>query len=251
MPPLHRFWCKQFERAPGGAGVLNAEEGRHALRVLRLKAGNLVQVFDGAGRQFLAELQGGKPEETRFIVKEELATADSLIQPTLALALSKNEKLDFVVQKATELGVSRIIPFTCERSVRCITDAKRAQNKIVRWQRIALNATKQSGRSRLPQIAPIVDYAAALSMMAPCTPRLFCYEKAKTEVLSQSLRSWLARKKPTPALLIGPEGGFTAQEAEAALVANWRAVSLGANIVRCETAALAALTLLHAAANEI
>jgi 16S rRNA (uracil1498-N3)-methyltransferase len=148
--------------------------------------------------------------------------------------------MDFVVEKATELGVYRIIPFASVHAVAKL-DAAKAERRAARWQKIALSAAKQCGRARMPKVMPLCEFRDLLAWARPNTLRLFFWEKAPPKSLLQ-MRD---KRGDTGSVLIaiGPEGGFSAEEARAAAAHGFELVSLGLRILRAETAAVTAVSL--------
>lgn len=229
------------EEVRGETAVLRGEDARHIMGALRMHSGDELTVCDGAGRDYPAEIlpgadgrqvpvRLGPPRPCRGEMPVEIA---------LYLALSKGEKMDFVVQKAVELGVGRIVPVVTRY---CVSrpDSAGCEKKRQRWQKIARQAAMQSGRGRIPAIDPVAPLDRAL---AACQEevRLFCYEQERGRTLRQALQG---RRPGSVALLTGAEGGFSPEEAQAITGAGFCAVSLGPRILRCETAPLCALSAL-------
>ena len=153
------------------------------------------------------------------------------------MALPKGDKMDFIVQKAVELGACRVVPYTAARSV-SRPDAKALAKKAVRWRKIAREAAQQSGRGRVPEVADCMSFGEAVRQAGACAPALLLYENERQNSLRAALT---ARPFAEAALMVGPEGGFAAEEVQAACEAGLVSVSLGPRILRCETAPLAAL----------
>ncbi len=217
---------------------LTGTAASHVARVLRLRAGDPLILFDDAGGEYLAAIAAVLPDIVRVTVGAYLATdRESPLHVTLAQGISRGERMDVVVQKATELGVTRIVPVLAERTVVRL-NAAQAANRLRRWRAIAVAACEQCGRSRLPEI------------MQPMTVQEFLVSD-----LPGGLRLVLSpeggmRVKDLPAsdavtLLVGPEGGLADAEQSAAQAAQFQGLSLGPRILRTETAALAALTVIQ------
>lgn len=222
--------------------VLDKDETRHLRDVLRLKNGDEVFVFDSAGREFRCAIESitKKSSELRVLSEIEPSRAESPLNLTLAIVLLKHEKFDLVVQKATELGVTRIVPVTSERAdVRPRPD-ENAGKRVARWQRIALEAAKQSGRARVPQIAQIVALESLLKTVGG--ERLMFAERAGGR-LEKAFEAFADSDSITS--LVGPEGGWTDAEIEFARDSGWKIVTLGGRVLRAETAAIAVATLLQ------
>lgn len=219
---------------------LPPEAAHHASRVLRLREGDRVELFDGMGnerRGVIAELSGKR------VTVGELAATDaereSPLRTVLAQALSSSEKMDWVIQKATELGVTEIQPLDTERSVARLT-AERAAKRMEHWRQVAISACEQCGRNVLPEIHAPLDIMAWLRQVqgAPET---------KLILLPQGAASLHAQPKPQAGvvLLIGAEGGFTTAESETAIHCGFAPVRMGARVLRTETAAIAGLAALQ------
>jgi 16S rRNA (uracil1498-N3)-methyltransferase len=216
----------------GEEAVLHGDEARHAAQVLRLKAGERLLVADGRGRLAEATAVAVSRDEVRARV-----TAVRTVPPrrpalTVVVGLVKGGKLDLVVQKLTELGVERVAPALCRRSVVAWDDAKRAAARE-RWTAIALAAAKQSRRALVPEIAPVA--ALADQVAAAPAPRLVCWEEG-----GKPLSAALPADPPAAlTLVVGPEGGLEAAEVAACQAAGAEPVSLGPLVLRAETAAIA------------
>jgi len=225
----------------GDLGVIDGQELQHLRRVLRLAPGDRIIVFDDTGQEHEAVIRsfGSLSAEIEIIGSRD-AQRESPLDLTLAVGLTKGDKMDFVVEKATELGVCRIIPFASIHAVAKL-DAAKADRRVARWQKIALSAAKQCGRTRTPQVMPLCEFRDMLGWDRPNTLNLFFWEKAP----SQSLRQVRDKRGETGSVLIaiGPEGGFSAEEARAAAAHGFELVSLGQRILRAETAAVTALSL--------
>ena len=160
------------------------------------------------------------------------------------LALPKGDKMEFIVQKAVELGVSRIVPYL---SKNCVSRPDKTEKKVERWRKIAAEAAKQCGRGRLPEVAAVVPVAQAIAQAAESETALFFYENERRTGLHDALAGGV---RDTVSLMVGPEGGFDPAEARAAVDAGLQSVSLGTRILRCETAPIAALAaVLYAGGN--
>ena len=160
------------------------------------------------------------------------------------MALPKGDKMDFIVQKAVELGAYAVVPYL---SKNCVSRPERTEKKVERWRKIAAEAAKQCGRGVLPSVEGVIPFAQAVARAAAHETALFLYENEKQTGLRAALADGLGE---TVALLVGPEGGFAPEEAEAAADAGLKSVSLGTRILRCETAPVAALAaLLYAGGN--
>jgi 16S rRNA (uracil1498-N3)-methyltransferase len=222
----------------GGQAELRGEEARHLTRVLRVEAGQRFEISDNRSA-YLAEVVEARGERVVFRVEEAIESPAAPVRVTLCAALIKFDRFEWIVEKATELGVERIVPVEAARSERGLFEAARKRSE--RWERIARESSQQSRRTTLPEIAPAARFEAAVKTEAEV--RLFLEE----ETAPPLLRS-IAGKPETAAVLLGPEGGWTGREREVAAAAGWKSVSLGPQVLRAETAAVAALALLTGAA---
>jgi len=225
---------------------LSADEARHARDVLRLQPGDEVYVFDGIGKEFRCAVSEFVRDGAALDVLEavEPARPESPLNLTLGIALLKGEKFDLVVQKAAELGASRIVPVGTSRADVRIRDGDEAQRKVTRWQRIALEAAKQCGRARLMEMAEPVGFKDLIDRPAEEGElRLMFAERNGTSLAE------VARNPPSDSVkvfaLIGPEGGWADEEIELARKAGWQILTLGGRTLRAETAAIAIVALLQ------
>ncbi|HEY7888965.1 MAG TPA: 16S rRNA (uracil(1498)-N(3))-methyltransferase [Steroidobacteraceae bacterium] len=224
---------------PGHRQTIEGDAANHITRVLRLKPGDPLILFDGRGGEHAASIEAFRKDAVIVAVGDRSpATRESALSLTLAQGVSRGERMDWVIQKAAELGVTCIVPVMTERTVVKL-DAKQAERKLAHWRGIAVAACEQSGRDRLPDIdspLPLHDFLARID------PR------ATLVLLSHSGTQHVNDLKPPDAgivVLIGPEGGLAENEHHAAQSAGFRPVSLGPRVLRTETAAVAALTLLQ------
>ena len=236
---MTRFFVTSEEMQPNFL-VLTGENAQHA-KVLRLKAGEEVLVCDGEGHECLCAVSDVSEGQFSLLVKDRReSVTEAPVRVSVYMAFPKGDKLETVVQKAVELGASEIVPFVSERCIRRPESAK-AEKQTARLQRIATEAAKQCGRSRLPRVGLPVSFAEMLR--DTCALRLFCYEGEDAE----SLKAVLDRIEGVPATVavaVGSEGGFSPAEAKAAEAAGFVSVNLGPRILRCETAPDFALSAL-------
>lgn len=232
----HRFHAHP-EQFTDRRVILDADESHHLTRVLRLGVNDRVFVFDGEGSEWLAEISLAGKREVELKLVEKLAGAvDSPLHLTLGQAMIKGDKFDLVIQKTTELGVTRIVPLvTAHCDVR--VGGERIDNKLTRWRRIALEAVKQCGRRRLVEIAEPADFADFCASDNSGL-KLFFSERG-----GRSLREGIDGGAASLTLAVGPEGGWSDQEIETAEGAGFRPIHLGPRILRAETAGIAATAL--------
>lgn len=219
---------------------LAADKARYLGRVLRLRVGDNLSVFDGEGSEFAATITAiGKSSATLRIDDEIAVRTESPLRVHLVQGISRGERMDFVVQKATELGVKRLTPVLTDFGVVKL-DAMRAGKRHEHWQKVATSACEQSGRVRLP----LIDTPIPLKNWFGSKPKQVDLEI----ILRPGARTPLA-EVDSPAtkvcVLIGPEGGFSDTEFEDAEIAGFRPVSLGPRVLRTETAAIAAIAVLQ------
>jgi 16S rRNA (uracil1498-N3)-methyltransferase len=227
--------------------MLAAEEAQHMRGVLRLTPGDEVFVFDGKGNEYRCRIESLRRDEASLSLLEsvEPASPESALALTLALALLKGEKFDLVVQKATELGVTGIVPVMTKLSDIRLRDDRDTAKRTLRWRRIALEAAKQSGRARLPVVEEPVDFASLLESIQPGHDETcLMFAERSGQSLAQSFDHDPLRPQSLTAL-VGSEGGWTDEEIQAARASNWRIVTLGGRILRAETAAIAITALLQ------
>jgi 16S rRNA (uracil1498-N3)-methyltransferase len=240
--PLTRLYFSG-ELQPGRKCLLPRSQARHAVRVLRLKAGEEIILFNGDGTEYRAVIE--RPTEDGLVVQvreSQAADREAPLPVTLAQGVSSGERMDFTLQKAVELGVAAIQPLVTSRSIVRL-DAERAAKRLAHWQGVVIAACEQCGRNRVPRVEPlraIDEWTRALARAPAAGVRLLLSPRAST-----GLRN-LERPEAGVLLLAGPEGGLAPEEERDALAAGFSAVRLGPRVLRTETAALAALAALQA-----
>jgi 16S rRNA (uracil1498-N3)-methyltransferase len=238
---MPRFFVPASDITAGQA-TLRGTEFRHLRRVLRLREGDHLTLFDDTGREHAGVVLSLSPRVA--VVRVTASTTpvrESPLALTLYQAIPKGRKMDLVIEKATELGVRAIVPFT---SAFCMGTAAGAAGKRERWQRIALAAAKQSGRTSVPAVAAPQTFAEAIASGARDDLRLLFFEDAGTSALAAV--SGPPRAPAAAAVVIGPEGGFSREEVATATAAGFLILGIGPRILRTETAALTAVTLVQA-----
>ena len=226
--------------------TLTGENAAHA-KVLRLKTGEQVLLCDGEGNECVCTISDCNPQLVSLVVDaRQAATSEANVQASVYMAFSKGDKLEHVIQKATELGAYEIVAFP---SNRCVSrpDEKSLTKKLERWQKIAASAAEQSGRGRIPQVVALNSYQAALERASKADLAVLFYENEKATTLRMALE-----EKPfkTISLITGPEGGLEDREVELAKDKGLRICTLGSRILRCETAPLCALSAVMYASGE-
>jgi len=221
---------------------IKGHEARHIQRVLRLRTGDGIVVFDGSGREYEGVIVGEEPTavvikvRTIFSSKEE-----SPIEIVLAQSLLKGEKMDYLIQKATELGVRKIIPFFSSRSVPR-PDRSKTLERHQRLERIAVEASKQCGRGMITRIEPLCDYSEMLSQAPLESLRLILWEE-EGERLKKILKE--SKDKKRIFFIVGPEGGMSQEEIEKSKKTGFIPVFMGGRIMRAETTSLCLLSILQ------
>ncbi len=247
--PLRRFYAPPESFSDDGARVvLSREESRHLAGALRLSAGDEVRVFDGEGREFLCAVTQTTARDGALEVRGRVdpPRAESPLDLTLACALLKGEKFDTVVQKATELGVARVVPVGAARADVKLPRAGRegdGSKRVGRWRRIAVEAAKQSGRARVPLIDGPKSLGEVLIGTEPAARRLMFAERGGRGLV-ETVTAW-DEKPARVAALVGPEGGWDGEEIEEARGAGWQIVTLGGRVLRAETAGVVVVALLQ------
>ena len=239
---MRRFFLEKNKVSEGRA-TIRGSEARHIGRVLRLGVGDTLYLLDENGWEYKATIisKSSKMVEVELLEKSSPSN-DSSITVVLGQALPKAKKMDFIVQKATELGVSTIIPFFSERTIPSLND-EQLKKRCIRWKRIALEATKQCGRLVVPQIGDMLPFREILKECSDNCLKIILWEDEKNIKLKQVLSDYQPRQKVI--ILIGPEGGFTDEEVGIARQAGFKSVRLGKYILRTETVGLCLLNILQ------
>ncbi len=236
---IPRFHCP-FPLHPGAHVELGADAAHHALKVLRVGAGDTAILFDGRGGQWRATLQPAGKGLRATLDEFDATDREPALDLTLVQALPASDKMDFVVQKAVELGVRRIQPVATKRGVIKLA-GERAERRVEHWRNVAIAACEQCGRNHVPSVAPILDLPQYLGMAAQQNGmRLIC-----APGVAARLRDLAIPEGPV-SLLVGPEGGFEEGEILAARAAGFHAIGLGPRVLRTETAGLGAVAAMMA-----
>lgn len=225
---------------------LKGDNAQHA-KVLRLKVGEIVLVCDGNGNECICmiELVSGSQVDLS-VIERKVSSSEAAVKVSVYVAFPKADKLEHVIQKATELGAYEIIAFP---SSRCISkpDDKSLKKKIERWQKIAASAAEQSGRGRIPEVLVLPNFKSALERAAQSDKALMFYENEHAVTLRMALETGSYQ---SVSLLTGPEGGLEEAEVTQAREAGFQVCTLGSRILRCETAPLCALSAVMYASGE-
>ena len=239
---MYRFFVPE-ENLRGEQAIIQGDDVNHIRNVLRMTVGESVTVSCGRGIDYLCSIKElGEKEIVLDIREEKPAITELPVEITLFQALPKKDKMELIIQKAIELGVSRVVPFKARRCVVKL-DEKKEEKKGVRWQTIAEAAAKQSGRGIIPEIHRVLDFEQALTLAEELDTLLIPYELCDDMPASVEAIQKAAGGKSI-GIFIGPEGGFERSEVERAVDGGAIPVSLGKRILRTETAGLAVLSVL-------
>ncbi len=240
---MHRFFA-QPDAFGEGTAQITGEDVAHINKVLRLKESDEVVLCDGRGTDYYCTIEAIDKTCVDLKINSIVPNrAESRISVTLYQGLPKSDKMDFIIQKAVELGVDKIVPV---ESARCVAKIKDDEKKRIRWQRIAEEAAKQCGRGIIPQIGSAVSFKSAIG--ADHDLKIMPYECESQNNLCDALRD--VENDGSIAVYIGPEGGFEEAEAQSAACAGVKTVTLGKRILRCETAGLATVSAIMYALGE-
>jgi 16S rRNA (uracil1498-N3)-methyltransferase len=241
---MTRFFVAPEEMA-GSSICLAGENAAHA-KVLRLKVGEEVMVCDGQGNECLCRVESTDGQYDLSVVSRAVSKTEAAVRVSVYMALPKADKLEHVIQKATELGAYEIVTFP---TARCVSrpDEKSLNKKLDRWQKIAASAAEQSGRGRIPRVVVLPSYSVALKRAAECDKAIVFYENEHATTLRQALEE---SPYKTVGILSGPEGGFEESEIHQAREAGLQVCTLGRRILRCETAPLCGLSAIMYASGE-
>lgn len=224
--------------SPESTVVLSAMPSAHLIKVLRLRAGAKAVLFNGDGNDYLCEILLAKAEAAQLrVIVAQSAAAESPVQITLLQAICRGDKMDWVLEKATELGVTHVIPVQSERS-EVQLDAERASKRREHWQRIIVSACEQSGRANVPQVEALQTLGNRLSSEISATTKL-TLEPGGAAIS-------IARGAQSVALAVGPEGGWSERDLAQLALAGFSPVAIGPRVLRTETAGIAAISVIQA-----
>lgn len=237
---MRRFFCPPENISKDKIIIDDPKELRHILKVMRAEKGDKIIVFDGQGREYLANISDiNKDMMIADNLREDKKAADP-VHITLACALPKRQKFEFIIEKATELGVDRIVPLMTQRTEVKI-EGNRLQGKLKRWQTVGVSAAKQCHRSVLPEITEVRqmrDIFSAGKFDLIIIPALFGRRKKISDVLPVHFKGSML-------VIIGPEGDFTPDEVRFAIANGAKPVTLGETVLKVDTAAIAALAVVN------
>ena len=233
---MPRFFTETIDETKG---IITGDDAKHIAKVLRMKAGEKLVACDCQGRDYDCVISEVCDKQVELTVEKVYPSeTEPSVKVTLYQAMPKSDKMELIIQKAVELGVSAIVPVQTKR---CVSrpDAKSMAKKLERYNRIALEAAKQCGRGRIPQVLPMLDYSEALTAMKDDERAFLFYENS-----TSSFRKELEQAVSSVSIMVGAEGGFEEEEVSKALEQGIASLSLGKRILRCETAPLAALSII-------
>jgi 16S rRNA (uracil1498-N3)-methyltransferase len=237
--------------ASGDVLLLPPGPAQHLSRVLRLQAGAALRVFNGRGGEFDATIESLRRDAVTLRVStQHVVERESPLQITLLQGIARGEKMDLILQKATELGVTAVVPLTTARSTVKLDD-KTALRKQAHWQGVVIGACEQSGRNRIPAIATPLGLAAAAAADTSSLKLLLAPDDGAGTLKTLLQTAARADAALQISLLVGPEGGFDPQETEIAKQAGFQPCRLGPRVLRTETAALTALAALQSLAGDL
>ncbi len=233
---MPRFFTETINESKG---IITGDDAKHIAKVLRMHAGEKLIACDCQGFDYDCVIENLSDKEVELSVERKyLSETEPSVRVTLYQAMPKSDKMELIIQKAVELGVSAIVPVQTKR---CVSrpDAKSMAKKLERYNRIALEAAKQCGRGRIPQVLPMLDYGEAIKAMKEDQRAFLFYENSNS-----SFRKELEQGVNSVSIMVGAEGGFEEEEVRKALELGIASLSLGKRILRCETAPLAALSII-------
>lgn len=238
---MSRFYVPE-EAVKGSSIRISGKEAHHILDVMRLKVSDEVVVFDGTGKEYTGIVkEAGYKSLSIEIVRTRKTSSDEGYSVTLIQAIPKKEKMDYIAQKATELGIDIIIPVTTERTIPDWNESKKV-NTVERWRKISLEAAKQCGRTVLPEIRPILTIEEAIKNSGGYGLKLIAALDDKAIKLKDALKAYTGG---SIVIAIGPEGDFTPAEIKTAEDNGFKIVNLGPRVLKSDTAGLAALAMIN------
>lgn len=238
---MSRFYVPK-EAVRGNQILISGKEAHHSLGVMRLKVSDEAIVFDGTGKEYTGVVtQTHRKSLVLEIIKTRNVSREEKYSTTLIQAIPKKDKMDYIVGKATELGVNSVIPVTTARTIPYWSDSKKVAISA-RWQKIARESAKQCGRMDLPEVKPVIDIEEALKDTGGYGLKIMAALNDKAVKLKDALKNCPGGKI---AIAIGPEGDFTSEEVKKAGEYGFRIVNLGHTVLKSDTAALAVLAMIN------
>ncbi len=239
---MYHFYVEPEEVSKDTARITGGDVN-HIKNVLRMHPGEEIMILDGSGMEYRCEIETITDEVLARVLEAKKTEAELSVRLLLFQGLPKKDKMELIIQKAVELGVSEIIPVLTKRTVVKLEDKKKEQKKLERWQAIAEAAAKQSGRGIIPQVREAVKFTEAVKQAEELDDALIPYEQAEgMEKAREHIRGLHGKK--TIGIFIGPEGGFEEEEIALAAKAGIHPITLGKRILRTETAGLCILSVI-------
>lgn len=240
---MHKFFVNP-ESIIGDTALIIGDDVKHIYKVLRLQQGEKIGINNSNGKEYLGEIEEVTKVQVRVKILEQLTTNnESLIEVTLFQGLPKSSKMDFIVQKCTEIGISRMTPLITERVI--VKNEIGEFKKVDRWQKIALEAAKQSKRTIIPKIDTPIEFEDLKSQIKCMDLVIVPYENEKGTGIKKVIRDLHEKDKIKKiGIVIGPEGGFEEEEIQELISLNAKIVTLGPRIMRTETAGMVSLSLI-------
>ncbi|MBF7096863.1 16S rRNA (uracil(1498)-N(3))-methyltransferase [Alkalibacter mobilis] len=238
---MHRFFIDEsFIDLESGRITITGEDHMHISKSLRMRVGEKVVICDGKSNDYICEIDEINKKETLLSIVDSIRNdAEMDVRVTLYQGLSKGHKMDTTIQKCVELGVDKITPVITERTVSLPSDKDK---KIQRWNKISMEAAKQSGRGMIPEVTEILSFQKMIEKIKNDDLKLVAYENERSVTLKDLMEE---NKRPgSIGIIIGPEGGFTSEEIAKLQQCEGKPISLGKRILRTETAAMALMAML-------
>jgi len=240
---MRRFFIEQ-SKITSTKIFITGSDAAHIKKVLRMKPGDMIGLFDGRGFEYDARIESLTAESVEVLIARRfLSASESPVQIIVAQALLKDKKMDTLARQLTEIGAARLIPFTSIRSVP-VPDPKRLSARRKRWEKIAIEALKQCRRGHVTEICETVTFNDAINIDDGCDLRIVFWEN-ESKPVSDAVQQVHDRHYKKILAVLGPEGGFSEKEIEDAKACGFVTASLGPRILRSETAAIAACTILQ------
>lgn len=239
---VHRFFVPKEQISNTDISIIGSDASQ-IKNVLKLEPGEEIDILDGSGRIYASKIKTiGQGKVICEIVSSRAAKSEPKIKTTLIQSIPREAKMDFIIQKSTELGVADIIPVSSERTIVKLDDKKR-EVRLERWQRITKEAAEQSGRGIVPRISPLKELIAALKEANDLDLKLIPWEMEENTSIKDLFE--IEKNPKGITIAIGPEGGFSANEVKAAIKYGFTPVTLGKRILRAETAGIAVLSMVN------
>ncbi len=247
---MARFFVAPENVYNNDISIYNKEDVTHITKVLRLSVNDIITICDGLGKDYKVRIDDINKDEVKTSILESYdCLGEPPIHVTLFQGIPKAAKMEYIIQKTTELGIGKIVPVFTHRTIVKFDKPKAQQKKIERWQRIAYEAAKQCNRGKIPTVTEPITYKEALKQMSEIDLKMMPYEREPSNKLKNILRSNINVKNV--GIFIGPEGGFEEKEVDQASKSGVNLVTLGPRILRTETAGMTTLAILMSEIGDI